>query len=200
MAGNDLHFARRQFLKATAGVGLTGGTSAAAPAKAQATCGNPESYSRQDIPLEVRRVVTGHDQAGRSVVAHDEVITKITSGREGHHDALIWSTGTVPADNKDPADGRQRQGENATVFRIAKYDPGVAPRKHRTETLDYAIVLSGQIEMELDQGTVSLRQGDVLVQRGTMHNWVNRGKDPCVIAFILIQAKPMTSAESAPHK
>ena len=61
------------------------------------------------------------------------------------------------------------------MFRIVEYRPGVAPRNHRTESLDYAVVLSGEIDMELDGSVVHLRAGDVLVQRGTVHNWVNRG-------------------------
>ena len=81
-----------------------------------------------------------------------------------------------------------------TVFRIVEYQPGVAPRNHRTESLDYAVVLSGEIDMELDGSAVHLRAGDVQVQRGTIHNWVNRGTEPCVIAFVLIAAKPVERA------
>jgi mannose-6-phosphate isomerase-like protein (cupin superfamily) len=79
-----------------------------------------------------------------------------------------------------------------TVLRIIEYGPGVAPRNHRTSTIDYAVVISGEIDMELDEGTVHLKSGDVLVQRGTIHNWVNRGSEPCVIAFVLIAAHPVT--------
>jgi quercetin dioxygenase-like cupin family protein len=78
------------------------------------------------------------------------------------------------------------------VFRIIEYGPGVAPRNHRTSTLDYAVVISGEIDMELDDGTVHLTAGDVLVQRGTIHNWVNNGTEPCVIVFVLIAAHPVT--------
>ena len=62
---------------------------------------------------------------------------------------------------------------------------------HVTPTIDYAVVMSGGIEMELDDGVeVHLQAGDVLVQRATVHNWVNRGTEPCVIAFVLIDAQP----------
>jgi quercetin dioxygenase-like cupin family protein len=62
---------------------------------------------------------------------------------------------------------------------------------HRTDSIDYAVVLSGEIDMELEKGTeVHLEAGDVLVQRGTVHCWVNRGKVPCVMAFVLVDAKP----------
>jgi quercetin dioxygenase-like cupin family protein len=79
------------------------------------------------------------------------------------------------------------------VFRIVHYEPGVAPRNHRTSSIDYAVVLASEIDMELDTTTVTLHAGDVLVQRGTIHNWVNRGTAPCIIAFVLIDAKPVDS-------
>ncbi|MGA8971848.1 MAG: cupin domain-containing protein [Pseudolabrys sp.] len=73
-----------------------------------------------------------------------------------------------------------------------RYQPGVAARNHRTDSIDYAVVISGAIEMGLDDGVVvKLKAGDVLVQRGTMHNWVNRGTEDCVVAFVLISATPV---------
>jgi len=69
--------------------------------------------------------------------------------------------------------------------------PGVSPRNHRTDSIDYAVVMSGEVDMILDDTTVHLNAGDVLVQRGTIHNWINRGTEPCVIAFVLIAAKPV---------
>ena len=80
-----------------------------------------------------------------------------------------------------------------SVLRVVSFGPGVAPRNHRTDSIDYAVVISGEIDMELDIGSVHLKAGDVLVQRGTIHNWVNRGKEPCVIAFSLIAAKPVSA-------
>ena len=62
---------------------------------------------------------------------------------------------------------------------------------HRTETIDYVIVIYGEVEMDLDDSTVKLRAGDVLVQRGTNHAWVNRGSEPARIAFVLIDAQPL---------
>ena len=75
------------------------------------------------------------------------------------------------------------------MFRIVEYGPGVAPRNHRTESIDDAVVMAGEIDMDIDGSTVHLRAGDVLVQRGTIHNWNNRGTEPCVIAFVLIAAR-----------
>jgi len=119
----------------------------------------------------VRRVVTDHDKSGRAVVAIDEVLRKATASRPGHERLDLW------------------KGDDGVAFRLVRYEPGVAPRNHRTETVDYAIVLSGEIEMELEGEVVRLRQGDVLVQQNTMHNWVNRGSEPCVIAFVLVPTK-----------
>jgi quercetin dioxygenase-like cupin family protein len=82
---------------------------------------------------------------------------------------------------------------NGTVFRIVEYAPGVSPRVHRTDSIDYAVVMSGEIDMQLDGSLVHLKAGDVLVQRGTIHNWVNNGTVPCVIAFVLVDAEPVTA-------
>lgn len=147
------------------------------------------------MTLSIRRVVTGHDAQGRARVAIDEVCRNVISRRPNHASCVVWSTGAFPADNGDERDGAAREvattDQNGTVFRIVEYAPGVAPRNHRTESIDYAVVLAGEIDMELEGETVRLRAGDVLVQRGTVHNWVNRGTGPCVIAFVLVAAKPV---------
>lgn len=69
---------------------------------------------------------------------------------------------------------------------------GIAPRHplmHRTRTLDYAIIMSGEIDMLVDEGEVHLKAGDVVVQQATNHAWVNRGKEPCRVAFILMDSQ-----------
>jgi mannose-6-phosphate isomerase-like protein (cupin superfamily) len=149
--------------------------------------------------MKIRRVVTGHDPKGRAVVKIDEICSNLTSRRPQHQSCLVWSTGEFPADIAGERDGGVRAvgttDPNGTVFRVIEYGPGVAPRNHRTDSIDYAVVLSGEIDMELDDGvTVHLRQGDALVQRGTIHNWVNRGTQPCVIAFVLVAARPVLHA------
>ena len=150
------------------------------------------------MPLNIRRVVTGHDQNGRAIVAIDETCHNVISGRRNNASCVVWSTGEFPADNDTDADGGARKvattDPNGTVFRIIEYGPGVAPRNHRTESIDYAVVMSGEIDMEMDGTTVHLAAGDVLVQRGTIHNWINRGTKPCVIAFVLIAATPVERA------
>jgi mannose-6-phosphate isomerase-like protein (cupin superfamily) len=151
--------------------------------------------------LNIRRVVTGHDAQGKAIVAIDEVSKDLVSNRKGAQFVNIWSTSGFPVDNTDPADAaKQISGttrEDGTVFRVIEYAPGVAPRNHRTHSMDYAVVLSGEIDMVMDGETVHLRAGDVLVQRGTIHDWVNSGKEPCVIAFVLVSAKPVVAGGKA---
>ncbi len=151
------------------------------------------------MSLHIRRVVTGHDAAGRAVVKIDEPAKNVISNRPGASSCVVWSTRGFPVDNDGDVDptaapiGTTLQ--NGSVFRIVRYEPGVTPRNHRTDSIDYAVVISGQIDMELDDGVVvTLKAGDVLVQRGTIHNWVNRGTEVCVVAFVLISAKPVTAA------
>ena len=147
------------------------------------------------MALQVRRVVTGHDGSGRAVVKIDEVSKNLTSGRPRQMACVVWTTESFPVDNTGDDDAGLRQVgttlNNGTVFRVVEFAPGVAPRVHRTDSIDYALVMSGEIDMELDDSVVHLKAGDVLVQRGTIHNWVNRGTEPCVIAFVLIDAKPV---------
>jgi quercetin dioxygenase-like cupin family protein len=154
------------------------------------------------MTLEVRRIVTGHDAAGKAVIASDErMVGSTRAGRGGIARCEIWSTNRMPVDNAESAAAEQKKGfvvrhnyvgsGQGTVVRIVEFAPGSPKFMHRTETLDYAIVLSGECDMELDDGkTVHVRQGDVVVQRGTMHAWVNTGTQPCVFAFVLIDADP----------
>lgn len=152
------------------------------------------------MSLRLRRVVTGHDDQGRAVVKIDEIASNVTSRRVGVSAAVIWSTDTFPAVNKGDEDGglgvTSTTLRDGTVFRVARYEPGVAPRRHRTDSIDYAVVLSGEIDMELDTETVRLKAGDVLVQRGTMHNWVNRGKEAAIVAFVLVAAQPVAVGDT----
>ena len=145
---------------------------------------------------QFRRVVTGHDATGRAVVTIDEVATNQVSARPGATACVVWTTEGFPVDNNGGQDqGLRKTGttlDNGTVFRILELAPGVSPRNHRTDSIDYAVIMSGEVDMELDDTSVHLKAGDVLVQRGTIHNWVNRGTEPCVIAFVLIAAKPVT--------
>lgn len=147
------------------------------------------------MAINIRRVVTGHDDQGRAKVLIDEQVTNTFSHRKGAEFSVIWSSEGFPVNNDGDEDPSEKKIgtfiDNGTVFRIVSFAPGVAPRNHRTDSIDYAVVMSGEIDMVLDIGTVHLKAGDVLVQRGTLHDWVNNGTVPCVIAFTLITAKPV---------
>ena len=149
------------------------------------------------MAFELRRVVTGHDADGNAVVTIDEIVKNARSARPGATAAVIWTTEGFPVDNMDEADGSSRSvgttHANGTVFRVVEFAPGVSPRNHRTDSIDYLCILSGEIDMDIDGAEVHLKAGDVMVQRGTIHNWINRGSEPCVIAFVLIAAHPVVA-------
>jgi len=149
------------------------------------------------MSLRIRRVVTGHDKNGRAIVSIDEPVKNVAQTRPGAEATVIWTSEGLRVNNDGSADTSTRKVgttlENGTVFRVVSFGPGVAPRNHRTDSIDYGTVISGEIDMELDGSSVHLKAGDVLVQRGTIHNWVNKGTAPCVIAFVLVAAKPVTA-------
>lgn len=141
----------------------------------------------------VQRVVTGHDANGRAIFTSEDVspTRMIPSGDAAF--LLLWTTATVPADNNDETDGRDREAgltlNQGSVIRIVDMLPGQQSPMHRTNSIDYGIVLSGEIELELDDGaTRTIREGGIIVQRGTVHLWRNRTGKVCRIAFILIEA------------
>jgi mannose-6-phosphate isomerase-like protein (cupin superfamily) len=155
------------------------------------------------VKPKYRRVVTGHDAAGKAKVIFDDLVPNVSSGRPGHGAHVIWTTENLPVEFvEDNNDNGAREIattiKDGSVFRIVEYGRGVSPRNHRTESIDYAVVISGAIDMGLEDGeTVHLTAGDILVQRGTIHNWINQGTVPCVIAFVLISSKPIDSVGKA---
>jgi quercetin dioxygenase-like cupin family protein len=153
------------------------------------------------MTLRLRRVVTGHDPSGKAIVTIDEVSRNLVSTRSGVSTCVAWTSEGFPIDNNGEADEALRKTgtthANGTVFRIIEFAPGNAERNHRTDSIDYACVLSGEIDMDLDGTNVHLEAGDVIVQRGTIHNWINRGTEPCVIAFVLIAAHSVVAGGKA---
>lgn len=150
------------------------------------------------MAFNVRRVVTGHDAACKAVVKIDDTGLNQSSGRANLTAQVIWTTDDLPiafrADDEDTGARKiATTVTNGSVFRVVEFRPGVVGRNHRTDSIDYAVVMSGEIDMELDDELVHLKAGDVLVQRGTIHNWVNNGTEPCVIAFILISSEGETA-------
>ena len=157
---------------------------------------NPEPH--------VRRIVTGHNDAGEAVIAADEHVAGTGLAEDAERTSAtffqLWATHEMPVELGDDAAARQRAGSTTTiigsgagsVLRIGVLQPGTRSPMHRTESLDYGICLEGECEMELDSGeTVTVRAGDVVVQRGTNHLWHNRGTVPCRFAWILLDARPV---------
>lgn len=145
----------------------------------------------------IRRVVTGHDDQGRAVVLFDGKAENVVSQRPKQSRALFWTTDTLPVSNDGNVDGGNSNVgigvPNHTVFGMVRLEPGVGEREHRTQTIDYGVVLQGHLILKLDVGQVTLYPGDVFVQRGTMHTWINNGPEATVIAVAMVDAKPSTA-------
>jgi quercetin dioxygenase-like cupin family protein len=174
----------------------------------------------------VRRVVTGHNAAGRSVFMIDAPSPHVFQRSPGSAIVTeLWETTQTPADNRGDGDAIDRgfrlpPPKTGSVFRVIEYPPdkvrlGALSRErtaaddgsgrqaalaqgavrhpgfHKTSSIDYAIVLSGEIHALMDEGEVLLKAGDVLIQRGTNHAWSNRTDEPAVLAFVLIDAEPV---------
>ena len=161
-----------------------------------------------------RRVVTGHKD-GKAVVLFDSPApSRKVRQATGLVSTLVWVTDESPADISGDADRSLREmgvppPMRGSVFRVVEFPPerkemsrdavlkemGLSQQSeskhagmHRTRSIDYAVVMEGEIDMVLDDSEVHLVAGDVLVQQGTNHAWVNRGNRPCRIAFVLIDA------------
>ena len=180
------------------------------------------------MPQQFRRIVTGHNQDGRSIIESDGRPGAVGRlGRTNLHE--MWITDRVPADNAVPGDAADRPislepPENGSVFRFFQLDPESSlpsigerhkewerriaamdeearkrisrlrpdtsrhPGMHRTKTVDYIILLKGDVTMLLDEDEVDLKPFDVVVQRGTNHAWVNKGSEPALLAAVQIDA------------
>ena len=156
------------------------------------------SNEKPDYP-PIRRVVTGHDDARVAKVLIDAPATNAKFPSPGTVSTMIWCTEGAPAAipvGEAPEDMGARiigtaPPPKGTRFAVIDFPPGNAPHMHRTETIDYVIVLEGEIDMDMDQSTVRLKAGDVMVQRGTNHAWANRGSARARVAFVLIDAEPL---------
>ncbi len=142
----------------------------------------------------IRRVVTGHNNLGRAVFKSDDHYPSQPIAIGGAEFALLWTTATVPADNNDETDGRARDAgltiNQGSVIRIVDFLPGGTSPMHRTNSIDYGIVLEGEIELELEDGVKSIiGPHSVIVQRGTNHKWRNPSEtDYARVVFVLIEA------------
>ncbi len=159
----------------------------------------------QDYRLpDVRRIVTGHNSEMRACVIYDGVSPKIEVRESGIVSTLIWGTKSCPAEITGSEDlGNQNNNlqppPHGSWFRIVDFPPGAPGFMHRTDTIDYAICMEGEIDMEMDDGrTVHVRPHDILVQLGTNHSWINRGTQTCRIAFVLIDGKRVGAKPRGP--
>jgi hypothetical protein len=172
----------------------------------------------------MRRVVTGHNAQGKSVILMDAPSPHALEldGLPGVVLINLWVTERAPASNAGAADAAARPvvlepPGLGTIFRVVDFPPdkwmagkvdrGKAfaamgaghamdrsdarhPAMHKTNTIDYALVLDGEIWALMDEGDTLLKAGDCLIQRGTNHAWSNRTDTPCRVAFILVNAHP----------
>lgn len=142
----------------------------------------------------IRRIVTGHDAEARAVFRSDDRFPSEPIAIGGAEFALVWTTATVPADNNDETDGRARDAgltlNQGSVIRIVDFLPGGTSPMHRTNSIDYGIVLSGEIELELEDGARKIAgPHTIIVQRGTNHMWRNPSPTEYArVAFVLIEA------------
>jgi quercetin dioxygenase-like cupin family protein len=147
-------------------------------------------------PKSVRRIVTGHDRDGRAVVIADGPVSPLRRPDPSMVSSHIWMTASTPADLNQDDDLKDRISGTAPPVggsRIGVLDiaPGNSKHPpHRTDTVDYVICLFGEVDLDLGESRVTLRAGDVLVQCGTSHAWVNRGDQPARLVFVLLDAVP----------
>ncbi len=143
----------------------------------------------------IRRIVTTHEAAGRAMIMLDGPAPRREFRGRGNVMTLLWGTDEAPAEIWTAEDFGLRNNEiepppGGSWFRVIDYPPGMSGRMHRTDTLDYVVCMAGEIDMELDDGAmVHMGAGDVMIQQGTNHSWINSGTGPCRIAFVLIDAK-----------
>jgi quercetin dioxygenase-like cupin family protein len=147
----------------------------------------------------IRRVITGHDGNNVAKVIREGPATNTKLPREGVASTLMWCSDEMPVDiaiGETVEDmGARILGtappQNGSRFIVMEFAAGIASEMHRTETIDYIVMLAGEIDMDMDESTVTLKAGDIMVQRGTNHAWVNRGNAPARLAIVLLDAKPL---------
>ena len=148
---------------------------------------------------KVRRIVTGCNEKGESTILIDEDAANQKDLMPGLRATDIWATETSPADNTGFNDMGIREFRvspppSGTVFRYLEFDPGIGvnnPGWHATDTVDYIIIVKGEIWCLMDDREVFLKAGDLLVQRGTNHSWANRSNEKCIMIAVMLSATPL---------
>ncbi len=175
-----------------------------------------------------RRVVTGHDDEGKAIIAMDG-----GPGIQRGNLYEMWCTTSMPTHNRELVDtvatrpGFLEPDSNGTIFRFFEVRPerelgsredrereqqerlaGMTeeeraatvsrrpdtsrhPGMHKTKTVDYIILLKGEVTMLVDKGEVDLKPFDVVIQRGTNHAWINKGDETAVLVAVMVEAEPL---------
>lgn len=150
-----------------------------------------------------RRIVTGIEN-GRSTIIEDQPIENVVEHLPGLIISDIWNTQKMPAsldlETQIPNTGFPQTPKNGTYFRYVSIPPdkdlGVEfktgephPMMHQTQTLDYIIILSGELYLIMEEGETLLKAGDIVIQRGTDYAWSNRSDEACIQLAVLIDAE-----------
>ena len=169
--------------------------------------------------MGIRRVVAGINKTGKAVIQYDADATNVTQATNNIKTTLLWVTDQAPTNNEGNEDSANQEigippPPMGSIFRIVEFTPEGSdggsdeykylssvraeenecarhPGMHKTNSIDYAIIMSGEIDMLVDDDEVHLKAGDVIVQRGNNHAWANRGTNPYSIKFILIDSDPV---------
>lgn len=155
------------------------------------------------IPKIPRRIVTGNRQ-GKSVIFQDALITNVSEDYPGLVISDVWATDSMPVNLSREVvvnnTAIPHTPENGSYFRYVQIPPdqdlGIVaqvgqphPLMHKTDTLDYVIILSGEIYLILEDGETLLKPGDIVIQQATNHAWSNRSDSPCIQLAILLHAQ-----------
>ncbi len=139
---------------------------------------------------KLRRIITGNNEEGKSIIAYDGPPIGFGGLSE------MWVTDRSPADNKHKNDAAKREFRlepppNGSLLRFFQINPGKNSGMHKTKTVDYIILLEGEITLLLEDDEVDLKPFDVVIQRGTNHDWVNKGSNPALLVAVMIDAEPV---------
>ena len=153
---------------------------------------------QQIMVTKLRRIVTGISDEGKSIILIDGDAANSKEMVSGFSRTDIWTTETTPVDNTGNEDMGARDilfpSQSGTLFTYVEIHPGYGveePGWHTTDTVDYVVILKGEVYFLLEEEEVLLKAGDLLVIRGTNHTWANRSSETCAIVGVMIGANPI---------
>ena len=144
----------------------------------------------------MKRVVTGWQQDGTpDVLIEGEPGLVVDFGQTSASE--IWMSSSMPPDTRGRADTVPQAWQlepppGGTIFRLATHQPGEEVAPHATETVDYVVVLSGELTLLIGDREIVLLAGDTVVQQATPHGWANRSTEPCTIAAVLVSTRAVS--------